>query len=68
MSVYGFHDNIQEPFCTASPNNMEPGSHTRSLSRAFQTHQEHYLKHSGVVNHLITTKENKEKQTTILNR
>jgi len=40
---------------------------TPSLSRAFQRHQEHHLKHPCLVD-LITTKQNKTKQTTFLHR
>ncbi len=58
---------IFKNFCTASPNAMEPSPCTPSLSRAFQRHQEHDLKHPGSVD-LITTKQNKTKQTTFLHR
>jgi hypothetical protein len=42
---------------------MEPIPRTPSLSRAFQRNQEHNLKH---LVDLITTKQNKTKQTTFL--
>jgi hypothetical protein len=38
---------------------MEPYPWTHSLSKAFQRHQEHDLKHPGLVD-LITTKQNKQ--------
>jgi hypothetical protein len=45
-------------FAPQVQNAMEPSPCTPSLSRAFQRHQEHDLKHPGSVD-LITTKQNK---------
>jgi hypothetical protein len=54
------HHSIFKNFCTTSPNIMEPSPCTphRELSKAFQRHQEHNLKHPGSVD-LIITKQNK---------
>jgi hypothetical protein len=84
--------NIQQPFCTASPNTMKTNqaaspntmktnqaatpntmkptklmhlSSSSSSSRDFQRNQEHDLKHPAWVD-LISTKQNKTKQTTLL--
>jgi hypothetical protein len=57
--------NIQELLhCKAKQHGTK--AHAPLLSRAFQRHQEHDLKHPGSVD-LTTTKHNKAKQITFLN-
>jgi len=48
--------NIQELFALLSPNVMEPSLCNPTHQRAFQRHQEHDLKHPGLVD-LIATKQ-----------
>ncbi len=56
--------NIQELLHLESKRHGTQPMHSSSSSRAFQRHQEHDLKHPGLVD-LITTK---QKQTTFLHR
>jgi len=55
--------NIQELLHFKSKHHGTKPTHPSS-SRAFQRHQEHDLKHPSLVD-LITTKQNKTKQTTL---
>jgi hypothetical protein len=58
--------NIQELLHHKSKHHGTKPMHTSS-SRAFQRHQEHNLKHRGLVD-LITTKPKQNKQSTFLHR